>query len=163
MADDDFDQDFQEEVTERKPNFRRELEDKAERERARADAAEAKAKEGESAQRELLFLKAGIDTDKGGGKLLAKSYDGEMTIEAIKKAAEEYDIIPTSQQEEVASELNQLNRNQAASSNSSAPTPPDIFSQIKGAKSEAEVLAIARKLGTSISEEQPGEPYAIKL
>jgi hypothetical protein len=49
--------------------------------------------EAEAAKRELAFLKAGIDLDSPGGKLLAKAYDGAPTVEAIKAAAVEYGVI----------------------------------------------------------------------
>jgi thioredoxin-like negative regulator of GroEL len=137
--------------------FVRDLENKVDSERELRKAAEAKAAAGEQAQRELAFVKAGIDTDKGGGKLLFKSYDGEMTADAIRKAAEEYDIIPTSQQESVKEELAGLQGIEQAGSNASAPTPPDLISQIRGAKSPQEAIELARKAGSVISTEEPGE------
>lgn len=48
--------------------------------------------EGESARRELAFTKAGIDTSKGAGKLLAKTYDGDLDPEEILAFAQEYGI-----------------------------------------------------------------------
>lgn len=47
---------------------------------------------GQNAQRELAFTKAGIDTSEGPGKLLAKTYDGELDPDAITSFAEEYGI-----------------------------------------------------------------------
>lgn len=52
-------------------------------------AAEA----GRKAQREVAFLKAGVDTDSPIGKLLFKSYDGELDVEAIKASALEVGAI----------------------------------------------------------------------
>lgn len=46
----------------------------------------------QTASRELAFVKAGIDTENGVGKLLAKTYDGELDPEAIKTYAQEYGI-----------------------------------------------------------------------
>lgn len=51
------------------------------------DAAErgaAHQREAEAAKRELAFVKAGIDTDTKRGKRFADSYDGDLTVEAIK-------------------------------------------------------------------------------
>lgn len=48
-----------------------------------------KAAEGDAAKRELALIKAGVDTDTALGKLFAKSYDGELTADAIKAAAAE--------------------------------------------------------------------------
>lgn len=41
-------------------------------------------REAEAARRELALLKAGVDTDSPVGKLFAKSYDGELTVDAVK-------------------------------------------------------------------------------
>jgi hypothetical protein len=40
-------------------------------------------------KRELLFLKANVDPDKPGATWFIKGYDGEMTVEAIKAAADQ--------------------------------------------------------------------------
>lgn len=59
---------------------------------AAAEGAKAKA-EAEALRREMAFLKAGIDTDTKLGKLLLNSYDGELSVEAIKKEATEIGAI----------------------------------------------------------------------
>lgn len=51
------------------------------------------AAENAALRRELAFTKAGIDTTKGPGALLFKSYDGEASEEAVKAAALEYGVI----------------------------------------------------------------------
>lgn len=61
--------------------------------KAADEGAKAKA-ELEQARRELLFAKAGVDTDKGVGALLFKAYDGEMTVEAIQAQVSELGIAP---------------------------------------------------------------------
>lgn len=43
-------------------------------------------------ERQSLFKELGIDPSKGMGKLFAQAYDGEMTPEAVKAAAEEYEL-----------------------------------------------------------------------
>lgn len=53
----------------------------------------------QSAQKELAFLKAGIDTSEGVGKLLAQSYDGDLDPEAISTFAEEYGVSPSAQRQ----------------------------------------------------------------
>ncbi|HEY7821409.1 MAG TPA: hypothetical protein VIG24_01175 [Acidimicrobiia bacterium] len=47
---------------------------------------------GNDARRELAFTKAGIDTSQGVGKLLAKTYDGDLDPEEIQAFAQEYGI-----------------------------------------------------------------------
>jgi hypothetical protein len=57
--------------------------------RKAADRGRAAQAEAEALKRELAFAKAGIDTDSKAGKMLLKSYEGELTPEAIKAEAEE--------------------------------------------------------------------------
>lgn len=49
------------------------------------DAADAAAA-GQQAQRELTFLRAGVDDSSAVGKLFMKAYDGEMDVDAIKSS-----------------------------------------------------------------------------
>ena len=53
--------------------------------REAANRAKQHKAEAEAAKRELAFVKAGIDTDSKLGKLLLASYDGELTVDAIKE------------------------------------------------------------------------------
>jgi hypothetical protein len=53
---------------------------------------EADAKEARRLKREMAFMKAGIDTDQGIGKLAFNQFDGEPTVEAVRAFAEEYGI-----------------------------------------------------------------------
>lgn len=64
---------------------------------AKIEELNSKVESGSSAQKELAFLKAGIDPSEGTGKLLAKNYDGELAPEDIVAYAEEFGIAPTSQ------------------------------------------------------------------
>lgn len=51
------------------------------------------AKQGARLQKENLFLRAGIDTAKPLAQLLFKSYDGEMTVEAVTAMATEIGLL----------------------------------------------------------------------
>lgn len=166
--DTDFDSneelDQYEEVAEPK-NPARENQRRMERELKDSKAAlktanEAKS-EGEAAKKELAFLKAGVDTSKGTGKLLAMSYSGELTMEAIKAQAEEYGLIPTSQTSEVSQEIAAIDRVSAASVGSTGFVPPSGESEMRAAKTPDEVIRLAQKFGIPISNEQPGQPYSI--
>ena len=64
-------------------------------------ASEAKAKEFEGAARELNFVKAGVNTSDPGAKYFVKGYDGELSPEAIRVAAQEANLIPASNGETV--------------------------------------------------------------
>ena len=123
--------------------------------------ANEKTSEGELAKRELAFIKAGIDTSKPTAKLLLKTYEGELSVEAIKASGEEYGLIATSQTTQVADELNQINRISNSGQGSSASIPPSIFEEIKGAQSPADVLAVYAKHNMSVSYEEPGEIFSL--
>lgn len=149
-------------------NSGREYQRRLERERRdlKADntAKDAKILEGLQAQKELAFLKAGVDTSKGAGKLLFKSYEGELTDAAIKAVAEEYDLVPTSQKEEVKAEIEQIREVSNASAGSGTSAAPTVFDEIKAAGKTGNpdaVLALARKLGVPISFEEPGEMVSL--
>ena len=60
--------------------------------RRAADESRKLKAEAELARRELAFLKAGVDTDSKLGKLLLKTYDGELTLEAIRAEAQDLGI-----------------------------------------------------------------------
>ena len=62
----------------------------------RLRVSEAKAKEFESAARELNFVKAGVNTSDPGAKYFVKGYDGELTPDAIRVAAQEANLIQAS-------------------------------------------------------------------
>lgn len=53
-----------------------------------------------AAKRELAFVRAGIDLDSPTGKLAARAYDGDPTIEAVRAFAQEYGVLPPSTQDE---------------------------------------------------------------
>lgn len=57
--------------------------------RQQAEAGRKALAEAEAARRELAFIKAGVDTESKLGQLLMKTYDGELSPEAIKAEAEE--------------------------------------------------------------------------
>lgn len=54
-----------------------------------ADRGRAATTENEALKREMAFLRANVDEDSAIGKLFIKSYDGELTTEAIQAAAGE--------------------------------------------------------------------------
>lgn len=64
--------------------------------RKQADDGKAARRELEEARRELAFAKAGVDVESKIGKLLLRSYDGELDVEAIKAEALEVGAIKAS-------------------------------------------------------------------
>lgn len=63
--------------------------------RQAADEGRKAKSEAEQAKRELAFVKAGVDTDTKLGQLLLKTYEGDLTAEAIKAEALEIGAIKT--------------------------------------------------------------------
>jgi hypothetical protein len=62
------------------------------------EEAAKKAQDAEQLQREILFLKTGVTTDSALGKMFFKSYEGELSVEAIKAAAQEIGLVEKTQE-----------------------------------------------------------------
>jgi hypothetical protein len=135
-SDFEFEDEAQDQATRNPVRARmRELED-------RNKALEAQAKEAEAAKRELAFVKAGVDPDSAAAKYFVKGYDGELTAEAIRAAAEEASLIP-SQKKEVAAEQQAWNRvAQASRAGEASDVPVDYVQRFNNAKSADEVMAL---------------------
>ena len=104
-------------------------------------AAEAKAKEFEGAARELNFVKAGVNTSDPGAKYFVKGYDGDLSPEAIRVAAQEANLIPVSNGEKVqASEQQAWSRvNNASREGEKFEPVTDWNEKMANAKNEQEV------------------------
>ncbi len=98
--------------------------------------------EAEAAKRELNFVKAGVDPNDPKYKYFVKGYDGELTPDAIRQAAEEASLIP-SQNKEVVAEQQSWNRvAQAARAGQTSEPPVDYAKRIANAKSADEVMQL---------------------
>ena len=110
----------------------------------------SQAQEAEQARRELAFMKVGIDTDSPTGKLFAKAYDGEATVDAIAQAAAEYGLVkPPSPVN--ADENEQQAWSRAASSHTSGSVGPDdvdMVEKIRNATSPQELEQLLRQVRT---------------
>lgn len=100
--------------------------------RAEAEQAKTLQKELEAKERQIAFLQAGVDTSTKLGQMLMKTYDGEMTPEAIKAEAADIGLVESSEQvvvEEVTEEQTQYQqaRNNLASG-ATARFEPDTLS-----------------------------------
>lgn len=121
--------------------------------RKAADRGRAATAENETLKRELAFAKAGIDTDSKAGKMLLKSYEGDLTAEAIKAEAEEIGLfqpkVPASTETATAEEREQTEIRAGLSTGSTAVgSPPDEDPQTAGLRAGFE----ARKQGASHTE-----------
>ena len=87
-----------------------------------------KGKQAASLERELAFVKAGIDTDKGLGKFFFENYKGELNKDAVLSAAAELGIVeaqtkdPQITEEEKNSTRERQNVSQGAATQTDKPT-----------------------------------------
>jgi hypothetical protein len=137
--------------------FVRDLEKQAKAGKQAAREAEEAKREADAAKRELAFLKAGIDMDSPSGKLFAKAYDGDASLDSVKAAAAEYGLLPTSQTDEVKSDLEALSRVSQAATSSTGSVAPSAVDAIRNAGSPEEIMKILAENNIAISHEQPGE------
>lgn len=94
------------------------------------------------ASREMNFMKAGIATDDPKFKYFVKGYDGELSPEAIRQAAEEAQLI-TPQSNPMDSDKQAWQQsNRIAAGSETAPPGPSWAKRIQDAASEEEVYAI---------------------
>lgn len=107
-------------------------------------------------QRELAFTKAGIDTDKDPRlTYFAKGYDGEMTAEAIRQAAESAGFLTPSSASSVAdAEMAALDRvSQASVGTASRTSDEDRVASLKqaGAQGRQALIAEMQRQGMSVT------------
>ena len=101
--------------------------------------------EAAAAQRELAFLKAGVPADNPMAKYFVKGYDGEITADAIRSAAQEAGLIATEQAKDERSQQEQQawGRLQKASRAGEKSEPSvDWNAKINQARNQEEVLQI---------------------
>lgn len=98
--------------------------------------------EQETAVKELAFLKAGIDLNDPKTKYFVKGYDGELTPEAIRAAAEEAQFVAPQQQIQDSDKQGWQTTNKIAAGAEIAPDGPSWAKRIADAQSEAEMMAI---------------------
>ena len=137
------------------PNIRKQLRE-AEKDRKELETVRA---ELEAQKREVQFSKAGIP-ESGVGSLFRKAYDGSADADSIRKAAEEYGILQTSEMEveqinSNAAELDALRRAQGATIGTSGALPDpgqEFLSRIQSATTPEEVLEFVKQASSSNPE-----------
>lgn len=99
--------------------------------------------EAQAIQKELAFVKAGLDLNSPMAKYFVKGYDGDLTPEAIRAAAEEAQLItPQAPTETQAEKQAWQQTNKIAAGSEVAPPPPSWAKRIMDAESREEVFAI---------------------
>lgn len=113
----------------------------------------AKAAEAEAAQRKLAFIEAGVDINTPTGKLFAKAYDGEFSLDAVKAAATEYGLIGEAPRVNADSGEQRAWTTAAQSHSTGAPAPGagDIREAIRKARNPQELQAIMAQFQASQS------------
>lgn len=142
MQEQDFDQEdsVQEDQATKNPVRARMRELESEVKGLRQQAEEAK-----SAQRELAFVKAGVDLSSGMSKYFVKAYDGELTPEAIRVAAAEANLIQPQETVQAApiQEKQAWDRvGNASRVGDTSDAVVDYGARIANAKSEKEVMEL---------------------
>lgn len=117
--------------------------------------AERRLAESADLQKKVAFMEAGIPFDSPMAKYFVKGYDGELTVEAIRLAAEEAQLIAPAQQVIEADKNGWRETNRIAAGGQVAPEPAGWAKRISDANSEAEIIAIfaeAQAQGIDLSE-----------
>ena len=137
--------------TESKPNWRRDLENRAKK--AEDSQAEMAAKLA-SYERRDTFRSAGLDPDDSRVKYFVKGYDGDMDPEAIRQEAAAAGFIgdkpmpaQPSREPEWTDEMLAEARIQTAGEGGDPVVPPDFDERIRATKSEDELKALMESQG----------------
>lgn len=111
--------------------------------------------EAEQARREVNFLKAGIDPTEAKFKYFVKGYDGDLTPEAIRQAAEEAQLVTPRQVVNETDKAGWQTSNKIAAGAEPAPEGPSWIKRINDANSEAELMQVfaeAQAQGIDLSQ-----------
>lgn len=104
-------------------------------------------------KRELAFARAGLPDDAKTG-YFTKAYDGDLTPEAIRAAAEAAGFLEAPKAEPPKEERATHERMADASAGATTAPPVDFQAEIAQAKSPAEVMAIVKRAGLPTTWDQ---------
>lgn len=104
--------------------------------------------EAEAAKRELAFVKAGVPLDNPVAKYFIKGYDGEITPEAIRAAAEEANLVqPSKQAEETKAEQEIWGRiSKAQRAGEQSEPAEDWMTKINNTRNADEVMTLLAQM-----------------
>jgi hypothetical protein len=106
-------------------------------------------------ERELSFAKANLDLNDPKMKYFIKSYEGDLTPEAIRAQAEADGFLQASQTQESKPDLSGQTRIANASSGAGETVVPGLEDRIRNAKNSEEVMAIMIEAGRPTSWNRP--------
>ena len=135
--------------TESKPNWRRDLENRAKEAEEKAATLE---QELSSIQRRDTFRSAGLDLDDARTKYFVKGYEGELDVEAIRQEATAAgflgaDAPPVAQNSVFNDMLSAEQRIQVAGEGGDPVIPPDLDDLIRATNSEDELRTLLESNG----------------
>ena len=94
------------------------------------------------ASKKLAFMEAGVPLDSPMAKYFIKGYDGELTPEAIREAAQEAQLIAPAPQVADTDKQAWRETNRIAAGSEVSPAPPGWIDRIQSANSEQEIMSI---------------------
>ena len=150
FADDNYEEDYDQPASEQNPVRARMKQLEKEAKELRKQLAEFS-----TTQRELAFVKAGIDPSSPQAKYFVKGYDGELTPEAIKAAAEEAQLITPQNVTQDTDKAAWQQTNKIAAGAETASEGPSWMKRIKDAQTSDELSAIfaeAQAQGVNLGE-----------
>ena len=136
--------------TESKPNWRRDLENRAKEAEDKAAALEDQLS---SIQRRDTFRSAGLDLDDARTKYFVKGYEGELDVEAIRQEATAAgflgaaDAAPIAQNSVFNDMLSAEQRIQTAGEGGDPVLPPDLDNLIRATNNEDELRTLLESNG----------------
>ena len=98
--------------------------------------------EAQTAQKEMAFIKGGLDMNHPMAKYFVKGYDGELSSEAIKNALVEAQLITPEVQVDDQDKQGWRESNRIATGSEVRPEPASWGKRISEAESESELMAI---------------------
>jgi hypothetical protein len=98
--------------------------------------------EAQAAQKEIAFIKSGLDMNHPMAKYFIKGYDGELSSEAIKNALVEAQLITPEVQVDDQDKQGWRESNRIATGSEVRPEPTSWGKRISEAESESELMAI---------------------
>jgi hypothetical protein len=98
--------------------------------------------EAETAQKEMAFIKGGLDMNHPMAKYFLKGYDGDLSPDAIKNALVEAQLITPEVQVDDQDKQAWRESNRIAAGSEVAPEPASWAKRINDAQSEQELMAI---------------------
>ena len=117
--------------------------------RKAAELGRSATREADLAKRELAFVKAGINTDTKPAQALLKSYDGELSAEAIQAEAREWSLLDAAEEPAQADYSAEAEQQQLRDQINTGEPAPDTAPQVSAVEQAFKEFAADREGGKS--------------